>query len=444
MATTSLKRKDVVIASAYGRGHWLASHLAEQGWEVSLLDFTHSFGPYTPEDYEGPFGLLETDLVSGSQKSHWSSEFGVNTVEQIRNGYTIWLKDGPLEGAGQLSTFHTQERSLSLAVRNYLHMACDLSDIRLKNERSQLSKLPFENSWLVRFMHQFHANEYLDHVHSLENDHATPFFSRYYVRSLESGSHEKSLRNLRALNVEVIEDPEIISAKINSDELITLSAKHGEIPTRSFVWCLTSAETDKVAKEFSKNYFGSLKPKSQWQWRKFIVSFKEQPSEVPQSFVMLNDPHLPWAHSNAVSVRTTDDYWICWMRLPSHQTASTYFDEQADDLLALVNARLPWAGASVRYSGDSSPAWQVYDRSEIKNLRVKISKNVLVSSPEHWKGVDPLSKFLAYRDVLSHLEEIRRVWDARQAKRELKEAQRIQKQQAKKQAREEGKRKQND
>ncbi len=440
MATISLDRKDVVIASAYGRGHWLASHLSELGWKVSLFDFTGALGPFTPEDYEGPFGLLETDLVSGSQKSHWSTEFGADTVEQVQNGYTIWLKDGPLEGSSQLSTFHTQERALSLAVRNYLHMVGDLSDIRLKNERSQLAKLPFENSWLVRFMHQFHSNEFRDHVSSLENDFATPFFSRYFVRSLDQGSHKKSLQQLRALNVEVVEDPEIISAKINGDEQVVLSAKHGEIETRSLVWCLTSFETDKVAKEFSKSYYGNVKPKSDWQWRKFIVSFKEQPQEVPQSFVLLGDPHLPWTHSNAVNVRTTNEYWICWMRLPSHQTGSGYFDEQASELLSVVNQRLPWAEATARYSGDSAPAWQVYDYSQIKNLREKISKNVFVSGPEHWKGVDPLSKFLAYRGVLSKLEEIRRVWDARQAKRELKEAQRLQKQKAKQQAKDDRKR----
>ncbi len=440
MATTSLDRKDVVIASAYGRGHWLASHLSEQGWNVSLLDFTKALGPFTPEDYEGPFGLLETDLISGSQKSHWSTELGTNSVEQIHKGYTIWLKDGPLEGASQLSTFHTQERSLSLAVRNYLHMVGDLSDIRLKTERAQLTKLPFENSWLVRFMHQFHSNEYRDHVHSLDSDHAAPFFSRYYVRNLESDSHKKSLQTLRALNVEVIEDPEIISAKINSDEQVILSAKHGEVETRSFVWGLTSSETEKVAKEFFKSYYRSKKLFSLWQWRKFIVSFEEQPTEVPQCFVLLNDPHLPWTHTNAVSVRTTNEYWVCWMRLPSHQSSSAYFEEQASELLAVVNQRLPWTEPTVRYSGDSTPAWQVYDQSEKKTLKQKIAKNVLVSGPEHWRGVDPLSKFLAYREVLAQLEEIRRVWDARQAKRELKEAQRLQKQKAK----DEGKRKHHD
>ena len=83
MATTSLSRKDVVIASAYGRGHWLASHLSEQGWRVSLLDFTKALGPYTPEDYEGPFGLLETDLVSGS------SDATIETLVLAHEGLTI-------------------------------------------------------------------------------------------------------------------------------------------------------------------------------------------------------------------------------------------------------------------------------------------------------------------------------------------------------------------
>lgn len=446
MATASVDRdnladlKDVVIASAYGRGHWLAGHLADQGWKVTLLDFTKALGPFSPEDYDGPFGLLETDLISGSQKTHWSTEFGPNTVQKVESGYSIWLKDGPIEGHSQLATFYAQERSISLAVRNYLHMVSDLSDIRLKPERTQLAKLPFENTWLVRFMHQFHSNEYSNPIDALDSSHATPFYSRYFVRALSSDSHRKSLQGLRDAQVEVIENPEVLSVKGQGDELVLLTMRADTIKTRSLVWGLTSFETARVAGELTRVFYKNTKLTPQWQWRKFIVSFDELPTEVPASFVLLHDPHLPWTHTNAVSVRSTSDYWICWMRLPSEQTKAEYFADQAKDLFEKIHQRLPWTGAKVEYSGDSNPAWFIYESGEKKALRTKIAKNIFISGPEHWDGVDPLSMYLNYKNVLGGLDSIRTVWDARQAKREAKEAMRLQKQKAKEQAKDEGKR----
>jgi hypothetical protein len=423
---TTLGRRDVVIASAYGRGHWLATHLSEQGWSVSLVDYTSQLGEPNSDDYDGPFGLLETDLVAGSQKAIWENEFGPRSSVEVENGFSIWMKDGPLEGSGQLATFLSQEHSLSLSVRNYLHMVSDLSDIRLRNERFLLSKLPFENTWLARFMHSIHSNVLRENHLALENPHAAPFFAKYHLRSIKPGLHETALQFLRSKKVEVI-DTQITAFENSGDESVTLHTLGGQMETRSFVWMLTSLETKQVSAHLLKQFYRNEEIEVLWGWQRFVVEFEEPPTEVPDGFVIMQDPHLPWTHTNVVVVRKKGDEWNCWLRLPSDKINDPdYQREQSSELALVIQSRIAWTSSTVKVTPAATPKWNLYS----KNLKDKTSysKNIFVSGPEHWDGIDPLSRFQAHRAVLRGLESIRKVWDGREAKREAKEAHRAAKQ----------------
>ena len=60
---------DVVIVSAYGRGHWLAEELVKQKWTVSLFDVTGALGDWEPEDWEGPWGFFDTSDLLPTQRA---------------------------------------------------------------------------------------------------------------------------------------------------------------------------------------------------------------------------------------------------------------------------------------------------------------------------------------------------------------------------------------
>lgn len=431
-ATPALDRKDVVVASVYGRGHWLAAHLADQGWSVAVLDLTSALGTFSNEDFDGPFGLLETDLISGSQRSHWRSELGHGSSTQISNGFTLWMKDGPLEGHGALSTFLAQEHSLSISVRNYLHMVSDLSDARLKPERLQLAKLPYTSNWLVGFMHQVTSNTLVENHLALSSEHAAPFFVPYSVRHITDESHKTALKFLRDKKIDVLSVDSVSGFIPEGDEQVIVQTPTNKIIARSFVWTLSGAETLKVAKPLMRAFFPNGSIERTWVWRRFITEFDEQPTEVPDAFTILQDPHLPWTHTNVIAVRTAKKSWNCWLKLPvAKQADEKYLQEQADEISKVINQKLPWAGAKTSDSGVSSPEWSVFDSHQKQKLKSVFAKNVFLCSPEISDGVDPLSYMLASREVLKGLEGIRRVWDARQAKREAKELQRLEKQKAK-------------
>lgn len=432
MATELLSRSDLVIASAYGRGHWLATHLADLGWNVSLLDLTSALPSIDPQEHDGPFGLFETDLLTISQKKFWSEEFGSDAVKKIESGLSILLKEGPLDGSGQLATFLAQEQSLSLAVRNYLHMITDLSDVRLKPERARVAKLNYSSIWLAGLMHQLAANCFVENSKAIETDHASPFFASYSVRKLENNFHQNSVNYLKKNNVSTISVDSITSFVPESDESVTIKTNKGDFQSRSFVSTLSSEETSKVAGSLMRAFYPSGVLDPTWKWRRFIIDFKEVPNEVPHSFLILQDRYLPWTHANVISFQNEGTSWSCWLKLAvPHANKPEYLKKMAEEVSELLNIRLPWAQVKVAVPKNQESTWKVFDREEKNRLRSSLRRNVFSSGPEHWGGVDPLSHMLAHKDILSKLESIKKVWDARQAKREAKEQQRLEKQKLK-------------
>ena len=78
---------DVTIVSAFGRGHWLAAELADNHFSVLLLDISESLGRWAPEDWEGPFGLLQNKSLTSSQNERLVEE---DYHDNIPEGVVLW------------------------------------------------------------------------------------------------------------------------------------------------------------------------------------------------------------------------------------------------------------------------------------------------------------------------------------------------------------------
>src|SRR4051794_13320435 len=99
--------RDVAIVSAFGRGNWLAAELADLGLKVSLVDVSEALGRWTPEDWEGPFGLLKAEFLKTSQLERLNEEDYFDSVDE---GFVVWLKDGPLDLKGPLTAYQMERR----------------------------------------------------------------------------------------------------------------------------------------------------------------------------------------------------------------------------------------------------------------------------------------------------------------------------------------------
>ena len=155
------KLSDVVIVSAFGRGHGLAHELRARKWDVTLVDLTSSL--MTPNqtndaDWEGPFGLFESSGVSSFARSSWMDEANAVSVEQ---GLVIWTREGILEMNGPMSQSLFKFRKIPQIVQDYLHLAGGLVSRaqgtpegiarEQSRMREKLTALEFSENWLAQF-----------------------------------------------------------------------------------------------------------------------------------------------------------------------------------------------------------------------------------------------------------------------------------------------------
>ena len=125
---------DVAVVSAFGRGHWLAAELADAGRSVALIDVSAKMGRWAPEDWEGPFGFFRTEKLKASQVERLIEDDYHDTVDE---GFVVWLKDGPIDIKGPLSSFWLQKKGIQGEFSKYVSSYESLSSddkINLKNK----------------------------------------------------------------------------------------------------------------------------------------------------------------------------------------------------------------------------------------------------------------------------------------------------------------------
>lgn len=350
------KAPDLVIVSAYGRGHWLAGELARQKWSVHLLDATAALGGWGPEDWEGPWGLFDLPELSPSQRSRLLDE---DVAISVPSGFTLWPPQGPLELGGELATFHSRAFGVHEDVRTYLRAtgdaetslervfepvptqsseedleaeARDSVSRRLRSsaslwldsltagvrrapplkgrERShrKVSQLPFEEAWLAHFAHALAGNRYVENRDAIFAGAPLPLRAPYGVRHVTMQSFEAGLARLEAAGVRVTRNASVNDVRIHNgmvDAFEMVAQRRGVESGRAFLWMLSSHETEFLSESVARAIYpdGALRPA--WAWTRFRIRVNDNSAAraLPLGFAMVENIFLPWTHSNLSMIK---------------------------------------------------------------------------------------------------------------------------------------------
>ncbi len=455
---------DLVIVSAYGRGHWLALECARKNWKVTLIDLTSAFGSYPAEDWEGPWGFFDTPDLLPSQRTYLVER---DQVYPVANGFVAWLKRGPLEMTGPLTSFQRQAFNIASEVSEYLSSvgADESSEEVLKSPRvdrpvwlsaltlrglktpeplsglerlrSKIKAKPFQEGWLAYFAHALSSNAYAENVDAIDFSTPLPLGSPYGVRHVSAESVEAGFAQLEKAGVRVVRTNDIYDVRVQSGHFESVIVAGGEQveKAQSFVWTLSSTETAKFHQRISNSIYpnGNLPPL--WAWTRFRFQLRAVTSaqSLPLAFTMVENPFLPWSNSNllcAKRIRGSDKNVALdiWARVPARVIGDgSYFEKLAGECTEILRRRVPLSNAVCEFlplEADMSKEemydlrFPIYDKDDVENLEVVKARNLFMAGPEQWLSLDWNSQMRFQGAVFGALERLRAHWENIQRREE--------------------------
>lgn len=431
--SSSAPQTDAVIISAYGRGNWLASELSSRGWRVTLIDVTESLGPWEPEDAEGPFGLLETSDLFPSQKTRLLEE---EEMAIASSGFSIWLKSGVIECRSELSSHHLDEQGIPKAVESYLRCP-GLPDRDSEKMRRALLPLPFQKNWLAHFAHQLSSVVYEENHRALENGVAAPLFAPFSIRQVSANARNKGFRVLQACGVRIRQKAKVSDIRLLGRAVEVMEVQDDQSGVergRTYVWMLSSAESERLSSHVAKVLFakGSIEP--DWFWARYRVNFegtKEwMDDQVPVHTTLIRDQYLPWTHTNVIVLRKRAEKssYDAWVRLPKRARGDAeYLAKIRQEIESELFARMPLfrpkavgLPTEARAAGDilgpsPMPVFSPKEKRRLDTLRLS---NLFYCGPEHWDFLDWTGQYRAQNKILTKLEKMRAAWLAEERRLE--------------------------
>lgn len=401
---------DVILVSAFGRGNWLASELSRQAsLKVCLIDVSEQFGRWSAEDWEGPFGIFQSENLSQTQLGRLSHDDYSDLNPQ---GLTLWLKNGPVDFMGPITQFWLETESPLLHLKKYLvqwESSVQSSD-QLNLVRS-LQNRTFDKSWMIHFAHQWASTQFHDNAHGAEQGSPLSIFSPWMTRRSSRKGLGKSLEWCTDRGVETFSKSQLIDFEFEGREIkgveIKSDKKSGALSAHNFVWCLSSQETEYLLKRRSLQLFpkGSVTP--QWFWVRYRVDVDlgNYDRTIPDHFVMIQDNRLTWTHDNLLVMMKTvnDQSFDVWARIPHHQRfQKSVLQRLSDQIVEKVKDRIPDSSPELthmpqelNYSYEElGPAlFPVYNPQDLKKPPIQSLSNLFGLSPETWERLDWTGRF---------------------------------------------------
>ena len=456
---------DVVIVSIFGRGNWLASELATRGWKTTLVDVSRRMGDWQPADSEGPFGILDAADLLPSQKTRLQDE---QETEAVPSGFSIWTKRGPLEFRSEMTSFMMKQREVPVEVERYLRQA-SMPTRESERDRKDVERLSFDRSWLANFSHQMSSSVFSENHLSLEQGVPQPLFLPFSVRRLTNDGYRRSLAACASAGVNVRAHANIADIRLNQrsvDAIEVQDEQAGVLRGRGYVWMLSGEETLRFNSPVHSTLFpnGAMGP--DWYWSRFRVELRgrKYQGQLNPWTALLEDPFLPWTHTNYMIMRTLDDEFLhdsaqasrgpttssqapagavpfeidldadpdavsdgnpraldIWMRLPMWSRFDFgYLQDMQHEMEKVLARRLPQARPVTREMPVEfriarerlgPPRFPVYSRQNHGRTENLNAGNLLFDGPEYWSSLDQLGQMRHHARLLEKLGKMKEVWD---------------------------------
>ncbi|MBE8162834.1 MAG: hypothetical protein HAW63_02480 [Bdellovibrionaceae bacterium] len=398
----------IFVVSLYGKGHYIASLLSQEGYSVSLLNLQDPQPSYCPtmESLAGPFDFFE-GTTNPLQEAFLNSFF---RFKNSTSGFTLWLPSGPIDFQSFIKHYALDSCGLHAENIEYLSNTYLLSPSEKTYLRKSLSQLPHSENWLSGLAHQLPSSTFSLQPYDFKNTitKALPLFNKKKIISATQNTLQASLDWCATNKVEVINiDSQLSFSKIkNNIETIDYTnaetKQKSKIPVSQIVWTLNSQKT--------KNFFPKIFPllykevlKPVWQWQKITLHLNETsiPDIPTSSFLLLNNPMLYFAGDNLGIVKKTSlpNVWSLWLCLPQQRpsekiikAAIPYFFKKRIPQLKIQKIDIP--------KHNPSPLFPVFEHSRTphtKNINNLHFCNFEASSNLDWPNFLNFQKNIANR-----------------------------------------------
>lgn len=328
----------VVVVSVFGRGLALAEGLREKGIPTVVVDLSHCLGSLSDEEVEGPFPLFFAGQLNDRQAYYWQQP-GSRTAD----GISFLTQEGPLEFVEPWI-----KQRLDALQMPYALIRERLEDSSLKLPANEFC---LDQIWPISFAHYFCSLADLNPAESQRFYSALPFLKKIGVRS--AGFYRERLRFLKQSedsSFKVILGCQIEDISFRDRSTVgglLIKNERSELQDLSqLVWTLSAAETRFVSEFLYKRiYKGSFfEPKMVWlKW-----TYKILVKGLPDYFVILNDPELPWSHQNLLVLKRLeqDGMYAVWSLLPAEQRFNRhYLQTETGALSQFFKDRFPFSEA---------------------------------------------------------------------------------------------------
>ena len=344
-----MSTNNVLIVSAFGRGHWLAVDLVRQGLSVQLLDVTESLGKWIPEDVEGPFGIFQSEKIKESQ---WERILEDDPPLMVARGFTIWLEDGPVELKGSTTRHRLEKLNIDDVQQAFIN-AGSTAWTTDQEKYNKIKDKPFIQAWLTRLSMLFSSN--LDYMptQKFKTDQTLPLLSNFFIRQATRVGHKKSLDWCRRNGVQVLSEVQVVDLAIaEKGNLKSVfyknihSEKTEQIEAEQFIWCLTGEETGMLGVRLQSVLFPNGVIEPEWIWTRYRIKLQEsvEREQLPLHCLIISDLSLPWVHENfMVLVRTASlEKFDIWLKIPNLQRFNKeYLKSRGQKMLNEISNKIP-------------------------------------------------------------------------------------------------------
>jgi len=389
-----MAKNRVLIVGAFNRNLMLAQDILSLDYEVDYLDLSNALGRWPAEDIEGPFGFFRSEELSSSD---YDLILSGDSFYEAMNGFTFYLKTGPLEMKGPLSSY-------------------------LLNKKPWIKEI--ETDWIKCFSNLYGSCLYDENQCSIEyKKNRIPLDGTFNYKLPSRVGFQKQIEYLKSKGVRVWQDTKILDISISASPLVSVEMQGERQGLQNYdqlIWCLTSEETSHYSEKLFQTLFASKRVEPALCWLRYRVRIDVTPEfrEIPQHMVIINDLLAPWTHENQiVCIKTASaeliDLWV--LQSSVQRFNKDYIQFQSQKILEVFRKKFPNSEPKISdfpqeylysFKELGAPRLPVFFDS-IKSSKLHIKSNkVFFNSPEQWTHYFNTEVKQSYQNILKELKNL--------------------------------------